>query len=271
MQKTMTLWIAGACLLGAVACNNNDASKANNDNATTPPPASSAAKPTSGTVENQLANAQGNNANKPNDPIMSAANRDKVKQYPDEVKMSPTPAKLVTGQVTFVREDVQGNNVTETADSIPVGVTVNEVARKGDYYLVLYPSPSDSSKQLAGWVYKDSLEAAGWPMINAQTGTMSPVTGNNNAKTAGNNGSNNNTKLSCNSGENHLRTGSDFCAHECKQDSDCKNKPPGGLCDGVAYEVKGNNSLSKDTVRYCVLNSVNADRAPDFMKNDAGH
>jgi len=245
---TRSSFMLAAIALAAIACDKND--NANTDNAT-----SANSKDAAVTTTNAPAPAP----QTPPDPLANAENKDRVKQYPDEVKMAPTPGKIVTGVSTTVRESPHGT----TIDTTEVGMTVMEVAKRGDYYLVLYPDPKSSGKQLAGWVYKDAVEAATWPGVTTATGknlgTAPQAAGN--AKTAEQN-------MKCKSGETHLRANGDFCANTCKKDDDC-SKSPGGLCDGVGYDVKKDGTLDTSKMeRYCVLSSANVDR--ETMKGDGG-
>ena len=247
MVVKTTLCIAGLFALSALGCktsDNNPSNTTGTDNTDTN------VRNTSGTVENpaNTPSARGNNAPKQNDPIAQAENHDKVKQYPDEVKMSPTPVKIVTGEIMFVREDSNGRVANETIDRNPHRRHRNRGRAQRTYYLVLYPDPNDTSKQMAGWVYKDALESSAWPIFDTETGKMTPPPSGQGAKNAPE-GEVKPAKLSCKGSEKEVHSNTDLCATECKKDDDCKSAS--GLCDGVAHEVKG-DKITKSVVRYCV-------------------
>jgi hypothetical protein len=184
------------------------------------------------------------------DPLMNAENRDQVTQYADMVRLPPTPAKIVTGLSTTVRGWPLGKQV----QVIQTGMTVNVIGKHGDYDLVLYPDPKNESKQLAGWVYKDAIDAASWPGIDAAAKQAEKSQSPQNAKTTSA------PKLACTKGEAQLRSAGDFCAHPCNKDEDCA-QTRGGVCDGIAYTVKKDGSTSSSMSRYCTLSSASVDRA----------
>ncbi|HEY2516713.1 MAG TPA: hypothetical protein VGI39_37845, partial [Polyangiaceae bacterium] len=194
MLTRKTIMVAlGVISAGAAACQNNTPGTSSTSQSTQAP----------ATANNPSSAVTNTNAAVPADPLAQAENKDQVKQYPDEYHFTPSrSAKMITGFSTQVRSSPSGDAITtvETVDN------VTEVARdaKGNYYLVLYPDPKDSSKQLAGWVYRSSLENTAW----SQT---TPPTGKALAATAG-------AKLACERGQNHLRTDRDFCAKTCKDD-----------------------------------------------------
>jgi hypothetical protein len=243
MLRWTTLIAAAGLTLAAVGCDQNDKGKASTEN--TPPaapnePNMKPVTPTNATVPTA-----------PVDPLSRAENKDQVTQYTDMIRLAPTPGKIVTGLSTSVRGSPRGQEV----QIVETGMTVDVIGKRDDYYLVLYPDPRDATKQLAGWVYKDAVDAATWPGIVEATKLAEKEPGApQNAKTASP------AKLSCKTGERELRSQGDFCARECSKDDDC-TKSPGGLCDGVAYEVKKDGTTAPAMSRYCILSSANVDRA----------
>ena len=94
-----------------------------------------------------------------------------------------------------MRDSPSGGN-SGTIESATENVL--EVARdpSGSYFLVVYPSPNDHSKTLAGRVYKDALENTGWSLqAQAKRETFAAAAG----------------KLGCSMTQSHLRTDHDFC------------------------------------------------------------
>src|SRR5262249_31381096 len=60
------------------------------------------------------------------------------------------------------------------------------------------------------------------------------------------------SKLTCNTGEVRIQTDQEFCAHQCKEDSDCKKL--NGICDVSGKMV--NLSGQMTPAHYCVATSV---------------
>jgi hypothetical protein len=219
MHKVIILSaVAGA--LALAACQNGGASGSSTTANPTPAPNAAAPNPP---VNPNLTGATINV-----DPIINAANRDRIQQSPDDVRLNPPKeAKLITGFAAQVREAPSGDvlSMAETE------ANVTEVARDraGTHYLVLYPDPKDARRQLAGWVNKDALENTEW------------------SSTARVNAAEN--KMTCPTGESHVRTTTDFCAKTCRTDHDC-DKASGLICDGLAFEVAKDGKLSNAS--YCV-------------------
>jgi hypothetical protein len=154
------------------------------------------------------------------DPIAQAGNASSVKRYPDEAKLAPA-SKLLLGMTT-VRTMPEGSEVVAV---IGRNVDVTEFAKDHDYYLVLFPDPNDSSRKLAGWVYKDAVESS---------------TGKAIARTPG---------ITCKAGEvGVVAADHEFCATPCSVDGDCANA--GGVCDGSGQIASGTLALSGGA--YCV-------------------
>lgn len=230
---TTMLLAAGAIALGAVACDKNASNEptgTNTNSASTPatPPASSA------TITG---------ANMQQDPLASAENKARVKELPDETKISPPrQAQVLSGFTVEIRESPGGEAIATTT----LGQPAREVARAsgGDYYLVVLADPKDSSKQLAGWIYKDALENNAWAK-ETLTNPGAATGGGGTAKTT--------QELKCTHGEAHVRTSIDFCAKTCKDDSGC-DKSAGEICDGVGREVhESDGKLSN--ISYCISSS----------------
>ncbi len=94
------------------------------------------------------------------DPIANAANRTRVQEHSDDVRLNPPKeAQLITGFAARVRESPSG----EAISTVETKANVTEVAhdRSGDYYLVLYADAKNPGKQEAGWVNKNALEDTG--------------------------------------------------------------------------------------------------------------
>jgi hypothetical protein len=236
MRKT-TMLLAGAALVASAACDENRASNPNNSPPIPPAPQPSPEleQPSGGTpVTNTGATLE-------IDPLASAENRDRVKQYPDQVRIAPArTAQLITGFAAAVRVSPNGDETS----TIETAQNVTEVARNrtGDYYLIVYSDPKSPSKELAGWVYKDALENTGWSTSDNTSGGSLPNTMA--------------SKLDCAHGEVHLRTDRDFCGKSCKDDGNC-DKKGGEICDGLAFNVHERTNKTTST-RYCIPSGANA-------------
>jgi hypothetical protein len=171
-------------------------------------------------------------------PLAKAANRDEVKELPDEVRIDPEKeARIASGFQAPVRSAPDGDVIS----TIDPADHATEIARdpKGDHYLVIFPDPKDASKKLAGWVFRDAVENDSW--------ATTPAASNEGA-----------SKLACGKGEVHLRTDHDFCGKSCKDDSVC-NRAAGELCDGLAFEVH-ETLKHRSNVRYCIADGSSSSR-----------
>jgi hypothetical protein len=176
------------------------------------------------------------------DPITRAANRDRVEQYPDEVRMNPPKeAQLISGFSAQVRKAPAG----EAFSFVETKANVTEVARdkSGNHYLILYSDPKVQGKQLAGWVNKDALENTEWSSTAANNKAID--------------------KMECRSGQKHVRTDADFCARTCMDDTGCDGKT-GAVCDGLAFEVAKDGKLSN--TRYCTSDSDVSAKTSDAIE-----
>jgi hypothetical protein len=219
---------SAALALALVACNPNPPSSS-----TTVTPES---KPTPETVTNTNATLPAGG-----DVLASVANRGRITEPPDEAKITPTKSvRISPGFSIPVRAAPHGDWIA----SLAATASVNEVARdaRGDYYLVTYPDVDDTSKQLAGWVFKDAVENTAWM---SQDPTIVPPKSAATSKTA---------TLSCGKGESHLKTDHDFCAKACRDDVAC-SKTQSEACDGLAFEVR-DGATRLETARYCVSTST---------------
>jgi hypothetical protein len=242
MLTRKTIFVAALSIsAGALACENSGTPGSSRANSGETP--TTANNPNSGTNAPQAANnpaapspntVTNTNATVAADPLANVENKDKVRQYPDEIRFSPArPAKLITGFSTAVRGEPSGESIS----TVETKENVSEVARdpKGNYYLIVYPDPKDESKQLAGWVYRSALENVAWsesvPSTTKIANTMA-------------------SKLDCAKGQAHVRTDRDFCAKTCKDDKGC-DKDKGEICDGVAFEVNEKNGKTTNA-RYCI-------------------
>jgi hypothetical protein len=127
--------LLGTCAL--VACDKNSTS----DNAFSAQP-----------VSNTNATLNGARIDKPSADISAADNASKVKRFGDEVPLPPTAMKLASNTLT-IRSTPGG----EEATVVTTGDGVTALAKKDDWYLVLYSDPSNTQKTLAGWIYKDGV------------------------------------------------------------------------------------------------------------------
>ena len=128
--------------------------------------------------------------------------------------------------------------------SLAATPSVIEVAReaRGDYYLVTYPDADDTSKQLAGWVFKDAVENNAWmsqdPTIASPKSAATSKGGM--------------ATLSCGKGESHMKTDHDFCAKACRDDGAC-GKTQSEACDGLAFEVRDGGDPARNGALLRVL------------------
>ncbi len=236
---TTTTFASLALALGVVACDKTSSDTDAVNRPAAPAPAGSA------TLTGATTTA---------DPLANVENRASIKEYPDETKFNPPhDAQLITGFAVEARESPRGDVIS----SVEATQQVKEIARDshGDYYLVLMNDPKDSSKQMAGWVYKDALENNFWAQDSAGNG-------NNNGKAtaAGSPAkaksieTGNTEKLSCSRGQSHVRTSIDFCAKTCKDDSGC-DKKAGEVCDGLGFEVHESSGKVSNT-NYCLSSTA---------------
>jgi hypothetical protein len=166
------------------------------------------------------------------DPAAGAANHDKVRQFPEEVRLTPPKSvPLITGFETPVR-DAPGGALIAHLDT---NGNVLEVARDptGDHYLVMYIDPHDDVRKLAGWVNKDAVENTMW------------------SETAG--AFDSTTRVECLAGTKHLRTDHDFCARTCESDDGC-DRGGAQVCDGLAFQIGRGGDLA--STRYCTPGAV---------------
>ncbi len=152
------------------------------------------------------------------DPIAGAENAASVRQFPQQTRLSPTPARLYA-DATVRRAPLASDDVT----MLKSGAQVTEVATDRDYYLVTFRELA-SGKDIAGWIYKDALTDYG--------GRPSPVQ----------------TSETCGVPEINVRTDREFCATPCVVDDDCKKV--GGICDGTGKVTSTKGKLIDG--RYCV-------------------
>ena len=231
-----SLVLVACAALGLVACENPQTKTEPNPGATTTPPAE---KPV--TITNAPVAPKEPVAVAPVNPIANASNASEVTQFPDQQKVAPSTAKIVTVAAT-VRPAPQSSDQVQV---VKQGLEVTEVASDKDYFLVLFNDPSDSTKQKAGWVHKDAVQNYAFERTD-KTG-KEPQAGPAAAKTAPAA-----AKLTCNTGEVRLQTDKEFCAHQCKEDSDCKKL--NGVCDGSGKMVSLSGQLTP--AHYCVTTSA---------------
>lgn len=241
IRKSMMLF---ACAAVAVAAceNKSDTSKTEtNPGATTTPPEQPV------TITNAPVNTPAPAATAPANPIASASNATEVTQFPEETKITPVEAKVTTIAAT-IRPAPQSSDKVQV---VKQGLGVTEVAKDKDYVLVLFNDPSDTSKQKAGWIHKDSLENYAFEQDlsgksdkdKAALGTPAPAAAKAAPAAA---------KLTCNNGEARLETDHAFCARTCKDDGDCKKL--NGVCDGNGKVVDVSGKLQSS--HYCVTDSA---------------
>jgi len=222
--------------LGAIACENKDTTKTEPNPAVPEQPVTITNAPVAPTAQPIPAVAP-----VVVNPIANATNATEVTQFPDQTKVAPSQAKVTTATATV-------RPAPQSADKVQVvkqGLEVTELAKDKDYYLVLFNDSSDAAKQKAGWIHKDSLET--YATERADKNSKEPLTGPSAAKAAPAA-----SKLTCNTGEVRLQTDHDFCAHQCKDDSDCKKLS--GVCDGAGKMVSLAGQMTP--AHYCVMNSV---------------
>jgi len=236
VRKSMLLIALAA--LGAVACENKtDTSKTEpNPGATTTPPEGPV------TITNAPVTPPVPVIAAPVNPIAQASNATEVTQFPDQTKISPSTAKIMTVAAT-VRPAPQSSDQVQV---LKQGLEVTEVGKDKDYYLVLFNDSSDATKQKAGWIHKDSLESYTFER-NDKGGDKDIQTGPSAAKTAPAA-----SKLTCNAGEVRIQTDHEQCAHSCKDDGDCKKL--NGVCDGYGKMVSLSGQMTP--AHYCVTSSV---------------
>jgi hypothetical protein len=174
--------------------------------------------------EEELRSVTNTNAVVPIGPasdISSASNASVIRRYGDE--------SSVTRKVSKLRDTPAVARTAPFSEEVVAvmtnGAEVTEVAREGDWYLVLFNDPNDvhSNKQMAGWIYKDAI-----------LGPAADMTGTNPVNT-------------CQSGEVHVLA-DHSCRMACARDSDCTTG--GGVCDGSG-QVQYGSTLVREG-KYCV-------------------
>jgi len=234
--------LVACAALGLVACENKSDAPA-----TTTPPAEKPVTITNAPVVPKEPVA----VVAPVNPIANASNASEVTQFPDQQKVAPSTAKILSVAAT-VRPAPQSSDQVQV---VKQGLEVTEVAADKDYFLVLFNDPNDATKQKAGWVHKDAVQNYAFEASN-KTGDKTakePTAGPSAAKTAPAA-----AKLTCNTGEVRLQTDKEFCGHQCKEDADCKKLS--GVCDGSGKMVNVSGQLTP--AHYCVTTSVPGSTTP---------
>ena len=220
---------AATVAVALFACESNRSSSTTS----TPEPKTTAAPQTTVTNTNATVPTSG-------DVLANVSNRSRVTEPADEAKILPPKAvKIPAGFTVPLRSGPRG----EWIGSLSTSANVSEVARDptGSYFLVLYPDPDDSAKQLAGWVFKDAVENTTWSSQDTALGPQAPHAAASGGKEA---------KLACGKGESHMKTDRDFCAKPCGDDAACAGSKS-ETCDGLAFEVR-DGATRMQTARYCV-------------------
>jgi hypothetical protein len=154
------------------------------------------------------------------DPISAATNAATVTRYDDESPMKPMKSKLVP--MTTARTTPLGKQAVAIMET---GCDATAVAKKGDYFLAVFPDPKDSSKQLAGWIYKDGLD-----IVGAAAKVPGPP-----------------TTFTCKAGDVHVLNDG-LCAKICAHDADCASV--GGVCDGNGAVATSAHAVGH--AQYCI-------------------
>jgi len=156
-------------------------------------------------------------------------NKDRIHLSPDDVAIAPGKlVRLAEGFTVTARQAPRG----EPLATIPAADVVLEVSldARGDYVLVLFPDPMDSTKEMAGWVSMNALANTAW----ARESPTSPGSTSN---------------ATCVGDHARMRTDRDFCAKPCADDAQCE-RGAGEVCDGLAYAVHGPR-MPLTPARYC--------------------
>jgi len=151
--------------------------------------------------------------------LSAAANASFVQRYSDESPMTPTPSSVVPA--TTARTMPLGSQAVAVFDK---SSDATVLAKRGDYYLVMFPDPKASEKQLAGWIYKDGIGTGTLPARSSPP-----------------------PAFACKAGDVHVLASGE-CAHACTHDADCAWV--GGVCDGNGSVATGSHSVGR--ARYCV-------------------
>jgi hypothetical protein len=152
--------------------------------------------------------------------LSAVANASTVQRFADESPMTPTPSSVVP--TTTARTMPLGSQPVAVFDK---SSDATVLAKRGDYYLVMFPDPKEGARQLAGWIYKDGIG----------TGTLPAL-------------SNPPPAFACTAGDVHVLS-SGQCAHACTHDADCAWV--GGVCDGNGPVATGSHSVGR--AQYCVV------------------
>lgn len=171
-------------------------------------------------VTNTSARVQTNPGTASIDPISVATNAGAVTRYDDESPMKATRSKLVPMTTARTRPlGKQAVAVMETA------CDATAVAKKGDYFLAVFPDPKEPEKQLAGWIYKDGLDFVGAAAKIAEPPSI----------------------FTCKAGDVYVLDDG-LCVKACAHDADCASV--GGVCDGNGAIATSAHAVGH--AQYCV-------------------
>jgi hypothetical protein len=232
-QRSSALSLAAILAIVVVACDETHPTSST----TTPEPKTNTTPAPETTVTSTNATVPGSA-----DVLANATNRDRIRELPDEARITPPKAtKLIPGFSVQLRASPWG----EPIGALESTGTVTEVARdpKGDYYLVLYTSPADGTKQLGAWVYKDAVENTSW---TSQDTAIAPLTGKPASTPAGAK----EPTLACAKGQERMKTDHEFCAKTCNDDAAC-DKGRSEICEGLAFAERAGASKMA-SARYCM-------------------
>jgi hypothetical protein len=167
-----------------------------------------------------------------------AANQADITQYPDQTQVNHAPLST-EWLVSNVR--TQASTTSDLVAVIRRGTAADKIGEYNGFYLILFTDPSDSSRQLMGWV-SHSVFSAEPPhphvTIHCPAGQVAIL----------------------------LQAGAEQCVVECQTDGNC---PTGLICDGDG--VLSNNGQPGSSINFCRIGKRTGPPPPPPPVVDAGH
>ena len=151
MERLHTAAAASLLLIVGLACKSSSSestpTSASVAATTTAPPTTSSAAPTTTTATTASAAASATTG------TSGPANAADITRFPDEKKLDEQAT--LEWSSSKIRKKPQGDQVAVLLK----GTKVTKIAEHQGFFLITFADPKDASKQLEGWVYKDSFTA----------------------------------------------------------------------------------------------------------------
>jgi hypothetical protein len=159
------------------------------------------------------------------DATALASNEQDVKRYPDEKKLEGKTAEKLFWSASNVRKSLEPK--ADVVATLAKGTLVEQLASRGNNFLVRFDDPKDKTKKLMGWLYKDAFTGE----------TTNP------------DGSVTKPGIKCAAGLTHFSfEGDDYCAKRCTSDKQCTG---GETCSGLDFAMKDGDKVV-GRARHCM-------------------